>query len=111
MHHVIIDTLHLFLRISDVLIDLLIRELRRSDSIEKMKTFSDGFPRDKYKHMASYEEFVKSIGISFNFRINKESKKLEYRDLTGPEKLKLFQNINIPTLLPWYSQNKEIQVM
>ena len=31
------------------------------------------------------------------FRINKESKKLEYRDLTGPEKLKLFQNINIPT--------------
>ena len=75
----------------------------------KKKTFSDGFPRDKYKHMASYEEFVKSIGISFNFRINKESKKLEYRDLTGPEKLKLFQNINIPTLLPLYSQNKEIR--
>ena len=98
--HVIIDTLHLFLRISDVLIDLLIRELTKSDAIEKNKTFSDGFPRDKYKHMASYEEFVKSIGISFNFRINKESKKLECRDLTGPEKLKLFQNINIPALLP-----------
>lgn len=31
--HVIIDTLHLFLRKSDVLIDLLIRELR-SDSIK-----------------------------------------------------------------------------
>ena len=104
MDHVVIDTLHLFLRISDVLIDLLIRELRRSDAVEKKTTFSDGFLRDKYKHMASYEEFVKSIGISFNFRINKESKKLEYRDLTGPEKLKLFQNINIPTLLPRYSQ-------
>ena len=35
MDHVIIDTLHLFLRISDVLIDLLIRELRRGDAIEK----------------------------------------------------------------------------
>ena len=111
MDHVIIDKLHLFLRISDVLIDLLIRELRRSDAIEKKKTFSDSFPRDKHKHMASYEEFVKSIGISLNFRINKESKKLEYRDLTGPEKLKLFQNINIPTLLPRCRQNKEIQVM
>ena len=111
MDHVIIDTLHLFLRISDVLIDLLIRELTKSDAIEKNKTFSDGSPRDKYKHMASYEEFVKSIGISFNFRINKESKKLDCRDLTGPEKLKLFQNINIPALLPRNSENKEIQVI
>ena len=65
MDHVILDTLHLFLRISDVLIDLLIRELRRSDAIEKKTTFSDGFPRDKYKHMASYEEFVKSISQKF----------------------------------------------
>lgn len=43
--HVIIDTLHLFLRISDVMIDLLIRELKRSDSSEKKKTF-DAFLRD-----------------------------------------------------------------
>ena len=49
MNHVIIDTLNFFLRISDVLIDLFIRELKRSDAIEKKKT-SDGFPRDKYKH-------------------------------------------------------------
>lgn len=61
--------------------------------------------------MAGYEEFIKSIGISFNFRINKDSKKLEYRDLTGPEKLKLFQHINIPMLLPQCSQNKDIQVI
>ena len=67
-------------------------------------TFSDGFPRDKYKHMAGYEEFIKSIGISFNFRINKESKKLQYRDLTGPEKLRLFPRINIPMLLPQCSR-------
>lgn len=79
--------------------------------LRKKKTFSDGFPRDKYKHMASYEEFIKSMGITFNFRINKDSKKLEYRDLTGPEKLKVFQNINIPMLLPHCSQNKEIQVI
>jgi hypothetical protein len=31
---------------------------------------------------------------------------LEYRDLTGPEKVKLFQNINISFLLP-NSEDKE----
>ena len=41
MDHVIIVTLHLFLRISDVLIDLFIRELRRSDAIEKKKPLMD----------------------------------------------------------------------
>ena len=54
--------------------------------------------------MASYEEFINSSEISFNFRIKKESKTLEYRDLTGPEH---FHNINIPTLLPEASQKKE----
>ena len=41
--HVIIDTLHLFLRVSDNLIELLIRELRRKDAIDKVSTFSNGF--------------------------------------------------------------------
>ena len=49
--------------------------------------------------MATYQEFLRNIGISFLFRINKDNKKLECRDLTGPEKLKLFQNINICSLL------------
>ena len=47
MDHVIIDTLHLFLKISDVLIDLLVREIRRYDAIEKKITFSEVFARDK----------------------------------------------------------------
>lgn len=68
MDHVIIDTLHLFLRISDVLIDLLIRELKRSDAIEKKKSFSEGFVQDKYKHMAAYEDLLKSLGINFHFQ-------------------------------------------
>ena len=41
LDHVVIDTLHLFLRISDNLIELLIRQLRRLDSIEKKVTFTD----------------------------------------------------------------------
>ena len=37
--HIIIDTLHLFLRIADLLINLLIMELRRQDGIDKKKSF------------------------------------------------------------------------
>lgn len=97
--HVIIDTLHLFLRISDNLIELLIRELHRKDAIDKVSTFSNGFCRNRYKHMAGYEKFVKELGINFEWKINKDTKKLEYRDLTGPEKLLLFQHINFYALL------------
>ena len=59
MDHVIIDTLHLFLRISDNLFELLIREMKRQDTIDKVKTFPSGFNSDKYKHMAGYEHFLR----------------------------------------------------
>ena len=38
MHHVVIDSLHLLLRISDVIINLLIRDLRILDGIDSSKT-------------------------------------------------------------------------
>lgn len=49
--------------------------------------------------MAGYEKFVKELGINFEWKINKDTKRLEYRDLTGPEKLLLFQHINFQALL------------
>lgn len=85
LDHVIIDTLHLFLRISDNLTELSIRELRRKDACEKA-TFPNGFSQKKFKHMAGYEAFLKNLCISFEWRINKDTKKLDYRDLTGPAK-------------------------
>ena len=63
--HVIIDTLHLFLRISDNLMELLIRELRSKDAIDKVSTFSNGFCLNRYRNMAGYEKFVKELGINF----------------------------------------------
>ena len=102
LNHVVIDTLHLYLRISDNLIELLIRQLKICDNIhvEKKKIFTDNFCRMKYKHMAEYEKFLQSLGIPFQFFVGKASKHLEYRDLTGPEKVKLFKHINIANLLP-----------
>ena len=39
----------------------------------------------------------------------KGRKKLKWRDLTGPEKKRLFETINIPTLFPSLHQSKVIQ--
>ena len=76
--HVIIDALHLILRISDNLTELLImiRELRRKDACEKI-TFPNGFSGEKFKHMAAYETFLKTLGISFEWKRNKGTKKLD----------------------------------
>ena len=94
---VIPDVLHLFLRICDVLINLLILELRRLDGIEKNKLQS--FSKNNAVNVAKYEDFLNdTCKISFHMYLDKDSKVLKWRDLTGPEKLKLFNKINISQL-------------
>ena len=51
------------------------------------------------------------MGINFHFHINKDTQSLDYRDLTGPKKLKLFQNINISTLLQGSNNAQDLQVI
>ena len=60
--HVAIDNLHLFLWVSDVLLNVLITELRRQDAIDKLKQFSS-FEISRYKHIQGFQQFVKSLGI------------------------------------------------
>ena len=69
MDRVVIDTLHLFLRISDVLAQLLIQDLRIAECIEKNQKFQKGFDRTKYTHMAIYEQFVKCFRIPFQWKV------------------------------------------
>lgn len=53
--HVIIDSLHLFFRISDVLINLLIRDLRFIDGLEKATSVH--LNRTRLTHHSIYERF------------------------------------------------------
>lgn len=70
------------------------------DAIEKTRCFNS-FDLTKHRHLAEYQRFVTSLGIpSFEFYIGKSTRQLKCRTLTGPEKLKLFKNISISTLLP-----------
>lgn len=110
LSQVVIDNLHLFLRVADVLIDLLIVELKRHDAIEKVKKFQS-FNPEKYKHLDKYQKFVSGLGIPGNtFNVGRDSKCLKSRTLTGPEKLKVFRNIRIAELLPKLNPQMAIEV-
>ena len=51
---------------------------------------------------------MKNARSSLTF-VDKNSKKLGWRDLTGPEKTRLFKNINIPNLLPMHEKKTQMQ--
>ena len=106
---VVVDNLHMFLRISDTLIDLLLLELRRLDCIDKatkLKTL------DSLTYLKLYENTLKLIGVGgFSFWIGKESRKLKYRTLTGPEKLILFDKLNIAETFPQVPNVEKVQLL
>ena len=96
--NVIIDNLHLFLRVSNVLIDLLIVELRQLDRVDKVTRFSN---LEKLAYLQKFEKVVKDIRISgFSFWIGRESKKLKWQTFTGPEKLILLKRLKLVELFP-----------
>ena len=97
IHRVVIDNLHLFLRVADNLINLLILDLRRLDGIGKCSTLD----RSKATNVGKYEDFlVHTCNIPFHFYVCKDTRSLKWRDLTGPEKYKLFSKVNLPELFP-----------
>ena len=108
IERVVIDHLHLFLRISDVLITLLVRDLQIADDLHGAKGTLP--TKEKGKLLTTYQEFLNGpCKIKFTWFIDKESKRLQFRDLTGPEKIRLFENINIPELFPTLPSKNEVQ--
>ncbi|XP_021352099.1 uncharacterized protein LOC110466641 isoform X1 [Mizuhopecten yessoensis] len=90
---VVVDPLHMFLRITDKLFNLLIAELRTLDNINGNTTFNTGvIDRSKVQHVAKLETVLEQLGIHFSLSVNRDTKRLEYRDLIGPEKLKLMKS-------------------
>ena len=99
LHNTVIDNLHLFLRVSDVLINHLIEELRRQDATDKKKQQKKKcfttFTLCKYRDTLKLIKFCEGLGIpNYKFLDWKnlqaaEVANLNWRTLTGPEKLKL----------------------
>ena len=91
----------MFLRISDVLTNLLIRDLRLLDGVNPTSC--------EETNIMKYEKFLnETCKIHFKWISADDHKDMKWCDLTGPEKHRLFSNINIPKLFP-LSRGKEIQ--
>ena len=103
--HVIPDVLHLLLRVTDVLFNLLILDIRRLDGIEAKQS---SMPISR--NLSRLESFLSdTCHIPFKFSISKETKQLQWRDLMGPEKWKMICNINLPELFPKLCSVQAIQ--
>ena len=81
----------MFLRVADTLIDLVIHALLTLDRVNQSLRVRS---LDGLSHLSKFETKLKEMGISgYSFWVGKESKKLKWRTLTGPEKLIVFTNI------------------
>ncbi|XP_069136601.1 uncharacterized protein [Argopecten irradians] len=107
-HCVVIDHLHMFLRISDKLFNLLVSDLRCLDNIKANSTFTSTQEKDKLKNVLKLESVLQMLGIHFELGVNVDSKKLEYRELTGPEKLLLLERFDAADFFD--DQNKATQI-
>ena len=98
-HKVIIDMLHLFLRISDVLYDLFIANLRQLDGKQKNEIDFSTQP-----HLNQFFlDLKETYKIQNPYFIN--GKSIKIRDLRGPEKKRLFENIDLTK----YADNEKIK--
>lgn len=94
-----IDMLHLFLRISDTLFNLLIKDCSLADSFDMGAIYK--FDVSLYKHMNSLQHFLnEKCNVKFSFYWVAETKKLTWRDLVGPEKVRLFENLCLKQIIP-----------
>ena len=67
----------------------------------------DEAPTNNYTR--SYEKFLNTeYKIQFKWNVDRDSKETTYRDLTGPEKVRLFKNINIASQFPALPKAEQI---
>ena len=103
LDRVLIDTLHMFLRITDRLIEKLVRDCETAD---KRQRGNKGTP-----HMDALAKMFEECGLhGVSFFASGSSDVKKPRDLTGPEMLKLYANLDkIESVLLLCGQRSEGQ--
>ena len=103
--HVVPDILHLYLRITDVLFNLLIVDLQRYDAVAKSSN-----PAWKSRYLDQLQFFINdSCKINFHFFVSQGSKEIHWRDLMGPEKCVFFRKILLTEQFPDLPNVRTIQ--
>ena len=105
IENTIVDPLHLFLRVTDRLLMLLVNECRRQDGLsQKTKKII----KDKNIHMTKLETILSDNNIYFSWKTD-EMGNLQYPELRGPEKILLYEFLDITTLIPGYKNANKFQ--
>jgi len=86
-------------------------ELQKLVSLNNRKARSEKTRSSSVPLLTVYENFLKECKICFHFYEDKTSKEPKWRDLTGPEKLRLFSKINISVLFPTIPNSVNIQIL
>jgi hypothetical protein len=103
-----IDMLHLFLRISDSLINLLVKDCTLFDKFESWTLTR--FDVTEFKHLNSFQKYLnEKCKVNFRFVWLSETKKLTWRDLVGPEKIRLFENFDLIEIFPEHDKLESLQ--
>ncbi len=104
----VMDSLHLFLRISDVLFDLLINDIADNDKFSSNSIFNP----DKHNRLNSFFEYLKQINIcSYKKVVNNQIKTIScvLSSLTGKPRWRIFETIKFKKRFRWlYGKKKTI---
>lgn len=104
--HLVPDLLHMFLRISDKLLALLIDiDLENLDSQFRLN-LEDINSKPNFKKFIDFLEIQCNISNSFK----QENKKFTLRSLVGPEMIRIYENLDLVSMFPQLDnvQNKNI---
>ncbi len=93
--NVIPDTLHLYIRIADQMVNHIIEYLRSLDNHVRLS--ADNI--SKLHHIQKFKAFVKEIGIC-DWYFSVKDGKLHYDSFTGPEHRRIMSKINFDDLIP-----------
>ena len=109
-HKVVVDLLHLFLRITDKLTNLFISSLRDLDRGVGFNRQSDERNLSMLPNIQKYINFLE-IEIKVGRSWYMSDRQIEFRDLTGEEKERLFEKMDVPLLFPNHPQRAHINIV
>lgn len=109
INKVIVDLLHMFLRIGENLFKLLVNHAKVQDNLTPKKTFTK-FDPIKYPNLNNLQTFInETCGIPFKWEVNNDTRQLKYRDFRGPELKMLFSKMDVKKCLPTFEYANEVQ--
>lgn len=106
--NVIPNVLHLFICISDQLVNHVISELLRRDNIAKN---TKQICKQKFSNIVMFEKLVQGLPTEWRFYVDKGSGIIESRDFTGPEHIKIQKATQLDEIIPRHQKLSDIKLL